>query len=96
MTLTDASCTSFAREVAALIVDGLSLEGLNPAEMALDIPLFGEGLGLDSLDLLEISLLIQQSYGVKLKAGDPGNASIFTSLQSLADHVEGARATQRG
>jgi len=76
-----------ARELAALIVEGLNLEGVNPAEMDLEAPLFGDGLGLDSLDILEIALLIQQRYGVKLKADDPNNLAIFASLKSLADHI---------
>lgn len=94
MSLSDTSHPVFARELAALIVEGLNLEDVNAAEMKLDTPLFGDGLGLDSLDLLEISLLIQQRYGVKLKAGDPGNASIFASLQSLANHIDSTRAAQ--
>lgn len=76
-----------ARELAALIVEGLNLEGVNPSEMDLEAPLFGDGLGLDSLDILEIALLIQQRYGVKLKADDPNNLAIFASLNRLADHV---------
>ena len=55
--------------------------------MDLAAPLFGGGLDLDSLDMLEISLLIQQRYGVKLKADDPDNETIFASLQSLAEHI---------
>ena len=94
MSLNDVSHPVFARELAALIAEGLNLEGINPAEMTLDTPLFGDGLGLDSLDLLEISLLIQQRYGVKLKAGDPGNVGIFASLQSLANHIDGTRTAQ--
>ncbi len=76
-----------ARELAALIVDALNLEGSNPSEIDLNAPLFGGGLGLDSLDILEIALLIQQRYGVKLRADDPNNAAIFASLNSLADHI---------
>jgi acyl carrier protein len=76
-----------ALELAALIVEGLNLEGRNPAEIDLNAPLFGDGLGLDSLDILEIALLIQQRYGVKLRADDPNNAAIFASLNSLSDHI---------
>lgn len=76
-----------ARELAAVVVDAVNLEGLDPANLDLSAPLFGEGLGLDSLDMLEISLVIQQRYGVKLKADDPDNAAIFASLQSLADYI---------
>lgn len=79
-----------ARELAALVVEAVNLEGQDPSTLDLSAPLFGDGLGLDSLDMLEISLVIQQRYGVKLKADDPNNDSIFASMQSLADYI-GAR-----
>ena len=66
-----------------------------PSEVDLRAPLFGGGLDLDSLDMLEISLLIQQRYGVKLKADDPDNETIFASLQSLAEHIGKTLAAQR-
>jgi acyl carrier protein len=84
-----------ARDLAVLVVEGLHLEGVDPAAVDLDAPLFGEGLDLDSLDVLEISLLVQQRYGVKLKADDPNNEAIFASLQSLADHIAGVLAAPR-
>jgi acyl carrier protein len=77
----------FARELASVIVEGLNLEGVDPAGIDLDAPLFGGGLDLDSLDVLEVSLLVQQRYGVKLKADDPNNDAIFASLRSLAEHI---------
>ena len=80
----------FARELAALVVDGLHLEDVDAAKLDLNAPLFDGGLNLDSLDVLEISLVIQQRYGVKLKADDPSNKAIFASLQSLADHIGAA------
>lgn len=82
------------RDLATLVVEGLNLEDVNPAEVDLRAPLFGGGLDLDSLDVLEISLLVQQRWGVKLKADDPNNETIFASLQSLADHIA-AVAAQR-
>lgn len=84
-----------ARDLAGLVVEGLNLEGVNPREVDLNAPLFGEGLDLDSLDVLEISLLVQQRYGVKLKADDSNNEVIFASLQSLADHIAGVLAAER-
>ena len=81
-----------AREIAALVIDSLNLQGTSADAIDLTAPLFGDGLGLDSLDMLEISLVIQQRYGVKLKADDPQNEAIFRSLQSLATHVDAARA----
>jgi acyl carrier protein len=83
-----------ARELAALIVEALNLEDVDPEQMDLAAPLFGDGLGLDSLDILEISLLIQQRYGVKLKADDPNNAAIFASLQDLAEHINATQAAR--
>ena len=83
-----------ARDLAVLVVEGLTLEDVDPAAVDLQAPLFGEGLDLDSLDVLEISLLVQQRYGVKLKADDPDNEAIFASMQSLADHIAGVLAAQ--
>jgi len=73
--------------LAVLLVETLNLEGVDPEHLDLAAPLFGGGLGLDSLDMLEISLVIQQRYGVKLRSDDPDNEAIFASLQSLADHL---------
>lgn len=87
--------TVSARELAVLVVEALNLEDLDPATVDLGAPLFVDGLGLDSLDMLEISLVIQQRYGVKLKADDPNNAAIFASLQSLADYIA-TRQTAQG
>lgn len=84
-----------ARDLATLVVEGLNLEDVNPDEVDLLAPLFGGGLDLDSLDVLEISLIVQQRYGVKLKADDPNNEAIFASLQSLAAHITGNLAAQR-
>lgn len=83
-----------ARELAALVVEALNLEDVNPEELDLHAPLFGEGLGLDSLDILEVSLLIQQRYGVKLKADDPRKEAIFASLQSLAEHINATQTAR--
>ncbi len=74
-------------ELATLIVNCLNLEDSAPESIDPAAPLFGDGLGLDSLDMLEISLVIQQRYGVKLKSSDPRNEAIFSSLNSLAAHV---------
>ena len=84
-----------ARELASLVVESLNLEGVDADRLDLSAPLFGEGLGLDSLDMLELSLVIQQRYGVKLKADDPQNEAIFSSLESLAAHLDAAMAARR-
>lgn len=85
---------AFARELAALVIDALGLEDVDAATVELSAPLFGAGLGLDSLDMLEIALVVQQRHGVKLKSDDPDNPTIFASLQSLADFIDATRAAQ--
>lgn len=81
-----------ARELAALVVEAVGLEDVDPQTVDLSAPLFGGGLGMDSLDMLEISLVIQQRFGIKLRADDPNNETIFRSLQNLADHIGSIRA----
>lgn len=76
-----------SRELAALVKGALGLEDFDPEQVDVKAPLFEGGLGLDSLDLLEISLVIQQRYGVRLRADDPKKEAIFASLQGLADHI---------
>ena len=80
------------QELAHLIVESLNLEGIAPDEIDPDARLFGEGLGLDSLDMLELSMAVEQKYGVKLRSDDPDNAKIFTSLRSLSQHIQSRRA----
>ncbi len=92
MSLTRSSPLVSARDLAFVVVQAVGLDGVDPAQMDLTARLFGDGLGLDSLDMLEIALVIQQRYGVKLKADNPGNEAIFASLQSLADHIAAAQA----
>ena len=75
------------QELAHLIVECLNLEGVTPAEIDPDARLFGEGLGLDSLDMLELSMAVEQKYGVKLRSDDPDNEKIFASLRSLCGYI---------
>ena len=75
------------QELARLIVEALKLEGVDAEQIEPEAPLFGEGLGLDSLDMLEISMAIEQQYGVKLRSDDPDNDKIFASLRSLCRHI---------
>jgi acyl carrier protein len=77
-------------EVAALIVEALNLE-VQPADIQPDDPLYGEGLGLDSIDMLEISLVISKQYGFQLKSDNENNVKIFASLRSLSEHIAGQR-----
>jgi acyl carrier protein len=81
------------REIAKLVVETLNLEGVEPASIEPDAPLFGAGLGLDSIDALELALEISKRYGLKLKAEDEDNKRIFASLRALAAHVDAHRTT---
>jgi acyl carrier protein len=77
-------------EVAALIVEALNLD-VKPEEIQPDDPLYGEGLGLDSIDMLEISLVISKQYGFQLKSDNENNVKIFSSLRSLSEHIASQR-----
>ncbi len=77
-------------EVAALIIEALNLE-MGPEEIDADAPLFGEGLGLDSIDVLEIALVISKRYGFQLRSDDADNKRIFASLRALTAHVASQR-----
>jgi acyl carrier protein len=78
-------------EVAALIVTELKLEDVEPEDIDPDAPLFGEGLGLDSIDALELALALSQRYGVTIKSDDPMIVEIFSSLRSLSAHIARSR-----
>ena len=78
------------RELARLIVEALNLE-VRPEEIAADAPLYGEGLGLDSIDILEVALVVSKKYGFQLRSDDEHNVKIFTSLGSLAAHIAAHR-----
>lgn len=86
------TCTPLEQEVAQLIVDSLHLEDVDPDSIAPEDPLFNEGLGLDSIDALELSLGIKMKYGFQIKSSDSENIHIFSSLRSLARHIESNRA----
>jgi acyl carrier protein len=77
-------------EVAQLIVEALNLD-LAPAEIEPDAPLFGDGLGLDSIDVLEISLVIAKRYGFQMRSNDADNTRIFASLRALTAHIASQR-----
>jgi acyl carrier protein len=78
-------------EMASLIVEALNLEGVEPTEIDPAAPLFGKGLGLDSIDALELALEISKRYGVQMKSDDENNREIFASLASLTAHVVATR-----
>jgi acyl carrier protein len=77
-------------ELAGLIVRTLNLD-MAASEIDPQAPLFGDGLGLDSIDVLEIALAISQNYGVQLRSDDEQNAAIFQSLRSLNQYIQGRR-----
>jgi acyl carrier protein len=85
-----AGLTALARELAGLIVEALNLE-VTPADISPDEPLYGEGLGLDSIDILEIALVVSKQYGVQLRADSEDNQRIFASLRQLAEYVNAHR-----
>ena len=79
-------------DLKTLIVDALALEDLEPAEIETDAPLFVEGLGLDSIDALELAVVLEESYGVKIDDDPERNQVIFASVRNLADFVRQNRA----
>lgn len=78
-------------ELAELIVTALNLEGVSPEDLDPEAPLFKTGLGLDSIDALELALEISKKYGFQLRSDDKNNVRIFSSLRSLAAHVAANR-----
>jgi len=87
-----AALTPEQQELAELIVSALNLEGVDPATIDPDAPLFGSGLALDSIDALELALEIGKRYKVQLKADDEDNKRIFSSLRALSAYVQDKRA----
>lgn len=83
--------TPFEQEIAALVIEALNLD-IAVDEIDAEQPLYQEGLGLDSIDMLEISLAVSKKYGFSLKSDDPDNAVTFSSLRNLARHIENHRA----
>jgi len=83
--------TADESKLAALIVEALNLE-LTPQEVDPGAPLYRDGLGLDSIDLLEVALAISQKYGFKLRSDDEDNKVTFSCLRALSAYVEKHRA----
>lgn len=78
-------------ELKRLIVESLRLEDVKAEQIDSDQPLFVEGLGLDSIDALELGMALQRQYGVEIKAGDERNEEIFRSVRSMAAFLEKRR-----
>ncbi len=83
-----ASQTPPERELAQLIVQAVNLETVKAEDIDPEAPLFGAGLGLDSIDALEIALEISKRYGLQLRSDDEQNQRIFASLRTLSRHIE--------
>lgn len=84
--------SEFERELAQLLVEALNLD-VAPQDIDPEAPLYGEGLGLDSIDILEVALIVSKRYGVHLRADDQQNQRIFRSLRYLAEYI-GAHRTK--
>jgi len=78
-------------ELKALIVKELNLEGKSPSEIDDAAPLFGAGLGLDSLDALQLAMSVEEKFGVRIPEGDEAR-KIFASVNALADHIFQAKS----
>ncbi len=76
--------------LAHLIIDTLGME-ISSQDIVPEAPLYKEGLGLDSIDILEIALVISKNFGFQLRADDAENVKIFSSLRSLNQHIQRAR-----
>lgn len=83
---TEQQRAALKQELKALIVGELSLEGVDPGGIADDAPLFGAGIGLDSLDAVELVVLLQRHYGIRIKDLEEGR-KIFATLDTLAAYV---------
>ncbi len=89
--MTETPVSEMIDELKLLLIQGLHLEDVSPEDIDPDAPLFGEGLGLDSIDALEIGVMLDRKYGIKLVSNDERNNKIFASLKSLAEFVASHR-----
>ena len=76
----------------SLIIEALNLEDVTPADIETNAPLFNEGLGLDSIDALELGLALKKKYGITISAESEDNKKHFASVAALADFVSANRA----
>lgn len=84
---------TFRNEIGSMIVDVLVLDDVSADEIDPKAPLFGDGLGLDSIDALELSFAIAQRYGIKLRSDDEKNREIFASLEALSQYINENRVS---
>ncbi|HYD33252.1 MAG TPA: phosphopantetheine-binding protein [Methylophilaceae bacterium] len=85
-----AASSDLKLEIAELLVNALNLD-VAPADIPPEQPLYGKGLGLDSIDILEVALVVSKKYGLQLRADSEDNHRIFSSLDSLAEYVSNKR-----
>lgn len=78
------------RKLKETIVSSLDLEDVKPSDIGTDVPLFGEGLGLDSIDALELGMAVKKAFGVTFSKNPADNKAIFRSVKTLADFIEGS------
>jgi acyl carrier protein len=78
-------------ELKKLIVSSLALEDVDPMTLSSETPLFGEGLGLGSIDALELAMALAKNYGVQLQPDAPENREILKNIRSIAEHVAAHR-----
>ncbi|WP_431855372.1 phosphopantetheine-binding protein [Azospirillum sp.] len=80
------------RELKILIVDALKLEDIDPGEIDSEEPLFGDGLGLDSIDALELGVALRKAYGIKIESVTDEVKQHFANVRSLARFIQSQRA----
>ena len=81
-------------QIRKLIIDALNLEDIKPEDIVDSEPLFGEGLGLDSIDALELGVALRKKFGIKFSADKTENRKHFASVDALAAYIETARLTK--
>lgn len=81
-------------ELKTLLITELNLEDITPDDIDANAPLFRDGLGLDSIDALELAVVLDKKYGIKIKSSDERNKEIFSSLNALADFITDNRSRQ--
>ncbi len=76
-------------KIKELVVSSLDLEDVSPSDIQTDEPLFGEGLGLDSIDALELGMAVRKQFGIAFSKDPAENKRVFRSVGTLADYIEG-------
>ena len=79
-------------KIKELVVSSLDLEDVSPSDIETEAPSFGEGLGLDSIDALELGMAVKKAFGITFSKNPADNKQIFYSVKTLADYVEGNKS----